>query len=342
MLEDREGIPANDQQWMFNDEFMDNQLVVGTRREDEPNRPWFQGESECEGVDVVLDKSWDYELVLAMGTNERLGANSFFNLLNADCLVQICIELGSLDLVRHRDSRRMNVPHDAPAGNRNSDGDRGDNKLGAAARECTSEQEAASAASLPAPKPLSATLLPSFAAPGNNAAQYACNSDDDCSGSDKTEVAELDAEDAADLSPLLPSLSHPLRSFGLDDGGDVDDAYDEEEQMSNGGNFSASGCPSSAASPAKENGGQQNAPSDAPAGSRKVAENFGGNEFEKATRTSAAAAEDAAVKAAESAAAAAASSATNTSHSDQVCLRLLKMLLSVVFVSITVDLVGIG
>jgi len=264
--------------------------------------------------------------------------------------VQICIELVTLDLVRPRDSSHKNVPHDAPAGNMNSDGDCGDNKVGGAAREDTSEQdaasaaEAASAASLPAPQPLSATLLSSFAAPEKNAAQSACKFDDDCSGSDKTEVAELDAEDAADLSPLLPSLSYQSQfaSFGLDDGGDVDDASDEAEQMSNGGNFSASGCPSSAASPAKENGGQQNAPSDASAGSRKVAENFGGDEFEKATRTSAAAAENAAVQAAQSAAAAASSSATNTSHSDQVCLRLPKILLSVVFVAITVDLVGIG
>ena len=151
LLEARVGIPAKDQRWFFGANELENHLVVGPTGINEPDRPWFLGESGFRVATVVLDQSWNYKLVLAMGTHICLGVDSPLRILDTDCLQIIC---NTLDL----DNRPRPDSHDAFAENFDCDGGGGGDDANKDA------DTAADDAALPASAPLPATPPPAPAA----------------------------------------------------------------------------------------------------------------------------------------------------------------------------------
>ena len=122
LLEAEEGIPTADQRWMFGGIEWENHVVVGPSQGSDPEPPWVLGESDDRVASVLVDKRWNYELCLAMGTHSRLGEISPLLTLHTDCIKHICSALGSKDL-------EVPVAHaaqsDAAARKGDSNGDRG-------------------------------------------------------------------------------------------------------------------------------------------------------------------------------------------------------------------------
>jgi hypothetical protein len=167
LLEAREGIPAKDQRWFFSANELENNLVVGPTGIDEPDRPWFLGESGFKVVNVVLDQSWNYELVLAMGTVKCLGIGSSLRILDTDCLKIICQTLGSNDL----DIHPRPPSHDAFADTFDCDGGGGgDDAIKETKEKTTKNADSAADDASPAPPPATSPFFAPAPAPAPAAA----------------------------------------------------------------------------------------------------------------------------------------------------------------------------
>ena len=98
MLASVKGIPANEQRWVFAGRELQNQEQVGG-----PNGPWVKGDSQSKAVDVHLDKSWDYQLVLTMALHRRLGIESSMHCLDDAILKYVC------NIIRSESNRALDV-----------------------------------------------------------------------------------------------------------------------------------------------------------------------------------------------------------------------------------------